>query len=305
MIQFQWPIRRLNKKQNVPITDQPGWLPFNSGGNFTSVATLPTVNRCLRIYCDLLNNTKIKSSENFLRVLKMPNNIDSKQTFFEKLVFNYFIYGNFYAKIESDNRGQIKGLFPYLYYQIRPYPVKGNYSDSMSLQKYGYYLKYSEGNRFLPYEIMHLRDTLFTSYDFLNAPSRLALFSLVFGAGRDVLSVQSSLSKSGLKSASLLSYPDGNDNESMNEVKKIVSEFFSGPQSQRAGNILSLPEGFKLDNLNIENPTKALEFLSSVSDLQVCRLMNVPIELVSRADAQVQNSAQTLRESFRIFLKTS
>ena len=282
--------------------------PFGSGYT-AGTGALPGVYRALRIYADLLSLTPLKTKDGrahyFIDLMRQPCRFATGQNFYEQLVHSYFLFGNFYAKINYNTQGRVTALIPYQPTACRVYPNGNDYGDGPGIEARGIYFRDRRGRILLESDCLHIRDALFTSYNLIESPSRIAIFNLAFTAGRSIAEVQASLSQSGLKSASLMNYPAGATPESLDEVKKVVSNFFAGPQSQSAGNILSLPEGFSIKGLTIANADKALEFLSSMSDLSIARLFSIPVEILHRADGETQAGSQALKEAFRIFAKTS
>ena len=305
MIKFQWPFKF--KKRQVSALGAPSeWIPFSNNFPPTQATRLATVGRCLRLYSDFLLQTPLEPSEHYLtKLLNKPNRWQSKKNFYESLVFELLLNGNFHAKVNFDATGKVTALLPFRVGQIYCHPSDGEYSDPVALQRGGHYYKDFKGRVFMPDEILHLRDSMFNTSDQLNGLSRIYLYEILFQSGYSVQAVQQSLSASGLRPSWLLSGLPEDSPENTKEVRDTIKKFFQSGQSAQAGAVLSLPEGFELKQLMLNNPENALEFLASKSDLDIARIFSVPIELIGRADAEGEGGAQHIKESHRFFIKNS
>ena len=305
MIKFQWPVK-WKKRQATALGPLSEWIPFSNNFPPTKATRLATVGRCLRLYSDFLVQTPLEPESHYLtKLLNKPNRWQSKKNFYESLVFELLLNGNFHAKIEYDSTGKVTAILPFRVGQIYCHPTNGEYSDPVSLQRGGYYYKDFKGRVFMPDEILHLRDSMFNTSDQLNGLSRVYLYELLFQSGYSIQAVQQSLSASGLRPSWLLSGLPEEDPKATKEVRDTIKQFFQSGQSSTPGAVLSLPEGFELKQLMLNNPENALEFLASKSDLDIARIFSVPIELIGRADAEGEGGAQHIKESHRFFIKNS
>lgn len=306
MIQFQWPIK-LKKRQVSALGSPSEWIPFSNNFPPTQSTRLATVGRCLRLYSDFLCQTPLEPKEHYLsKLLKTPNKWQSKKNFFESLVFELLLNGNFHARVNYDSAGKVTALLPYRAGMIYAHATRGEYGDPVSLQAGGYYYRDYKGRILMPDDVFHLKDTQFSTTDQINGLSRVYLYELSFQAGYSIQTVQNAISGAGLKPPHLLTYPEATDKTSLKNVKTEVAKFFSGGQSAQAGNILSLPMGYELKDLMLKSPEKAMEFLASKSDLDVCRIFSVPIELLNRSDAKAGGSGSNhLKEAHRFFIRTT
>lgn len=297
-----------NKRQSV-LGERSEWIPFSNNFPPTKSTRLATVGRCLRMYSDFLLQTELVTKDGkphyILDLLEQPNSFDTKKTFYEKLVFELLMNGNFHCYIDSDNRGQVKALLPYRSGQLYAYANKGEYSDPISIHKKGFYYQDFKGRVFMPDEILHLKDMMFNSSDNLNGYARTYIYELNFQSGYSIQQVQCSLSQSGLRPPLLLTGLPESDKEGLKNVRDTVKSFFKSGQSAAAGGVLTLPEGYDIKNLMLQSPERALEFLSSTSDLNIARIFCVPIELLARSDAEGQSGGNHLKEANRFFIKTT
>ena len=301
-------IRSLFKRQSVPSAlSSPEWQPYANFFPPSKAASLATTGRCLKLYSDFLIQAELKSDKKnhyFFKLLLKPNAFDNKQTFLERIVHDLLLYGNFIAKIIFNSTGKITSLIPYQPSQVFAYAINGSNDDSLSIHETGYYYRDERGRVFMPHEIFHIKDSLFSSSDFLNGLSRVYLYQSLFESAGSIQDVQRSLSRSGLRQPMLLSGLPEESTEQLKTVRDTIRKFFTSGQSAQAG-VLTLPQGFEVRNLSMQDSAKTLQFLASKSDLDVCRIFGVPVELIARSDGQSQVGSSNLKESHRFFLKTS
>ena len=311
MIKFQWPVK-LKKRQSpaAALGEISEWIPFSNNFPPTQSTRLATVGRCLRLYSDFLCQTPLEKKGGgghyLIDLLKTPNRWQSQKNFYESLVFELLLNGNFHARVNYDPTGKVTALLPYRAGMIYAHATRGESGDPVSLQSGGYYYQDYKGRVLMPDDIFHLKDTQFSTTDQINGLSRVYLYELSFQSGYSIQAVQGAISKAGLKPPHLLNYPDAADKTNLNNVKKVVAQFFSGGQSSQAGNVLSLPTGFELKDLMIQNPDRTMEFLASKSDLDIARIFSVPIELLNRSDAKSGSAGSNhLKEAHRFFIRTT
>lgn len=293
------------RQQPQALGERSEWVPFSNNFPPTSATRLATVGRCLRLYSDFLLQCKLEPANHYIsKLLQKPNSFDSKKTFYEKLTFELLLNGNFHAKIKSDETGKVKALLPYRAGQVYCYPVKGEYSDPISLEENGFYYLESKGRTFMPDEMFHLKDMMFNTSDDLNGLSRIYLYELAFSAGYSVQTVQNTISKSGLKKQLLITGLPQTSPDAYKKSEEYITKYVKSGQATQGG-ALMLPGEFTLQNMTLDQPDKLLEFLASKSDLDICRIFNVPIEILSRSDSKTAGGTNHLKESHRFFLKTS
>jgi len=297
-----------NKRQSV-LGERSEWIPFSNNFPPSRATRLATVGRCLRLYSDFLTQLPLladgSNNHYLIDLLNKPNVFDSRKTFFEKLTYELLLNGNFICAIDYDSTGRVTSLLPYRSGQIYAYSRSGEYGDPVSINKYGYFYRDFKGRVYMPDEIFHLKDVMFSSVDNLNGLSRVYLYELAFQSSSAVNNVQFSLSQSGLRPPLLLSGLPEDNNESIKDVREVVKEFFERGQSSQAGGVLTLPSGYDIKTMMVSNPEKALEFLTSKSDLDISRIFAVPIEFLSRSDGNNQAGSNHLKEAHRFFIKTS
>ena len=283
------------------------WIPFSNNYPPTSATRLATVGRCLRLYSDFLLQTPLKAQNDhyLIKLLDSPNRWQDKKNFYETLVFELLINGNFMAKVDYDSTGRVTALLPFRAGQCYCHPSKGEYSDPLSIQRSGFYYRDFKGRIWAESEIWHLKDSMFNNSDQLNGLSRIYLYELLFKAGYSVQAVQQALSASGLRPSWLLTALDGESADNFDKARDVVGKYFSSGRSATPGGVLTLPTGFDLKQLTLANPEKTLEFLATKSDLDVARIFGVPIELLSRSDGESLGSKGAQTESHRFFIKSS
>ena len=85
------------------------------------------------------------------------------------------------------------------------------------------------------------------------------------------------------------------------ELRDAVKDFFDSNQQY-----LMLPEGSSINHLLPNDSSSMLRFLSSVSSLQISRLLGIPLTLLNREDSLSGSpTGQGWKEDFRFFIKTS
>ena len=297
------------KIRSAVLGERSEWIPFSNNFPPSRSTRLATVGRCLRLYSDFLLQTKLVTkngkSHYLIDLLKKPNSFDSKKTFYEKLVFELLMNGNFHCHIKSNNRGRITSLLPYRSGMVYAYPTAGEYSDPISLEKSGFYYRDFKGRVMMPDEIFHLKDMMFNASDQLNGYSRTYIYELNFLSGYSIQQVQCSLSASGLRPPLLLTGLPETNKEGLQDVRSTVKKFFQSGQSAAAGGVLTLPTGYEVKPMMLQSPERALEFLASKSDLDIARIFSVPIELLARSDGQQQAGSNHLKEANRFFIRTA
>ena len=137
MISFQWPFKKRQQAPAPALGERSEWIPFSNNYPPTSATRLATVGRCLRLYSDFLLQTPLKAQNGhyLIKLLDNPNRWQDKKNFFETLVFELLLNGNFHAKVDYDSTGQVTALLPYRAGQIYCHPTAGEYSDPLSIQK--------------------------------------------------------------------------------------------------------------------------------------------------------------------------
>ena len=291
------------RQQTTPLTikEGSGWRPV--GGYYKS--TLPAVSKALKIYTDLITNVELSPSDHyFSKLLNMPNSFDSKRSFFERLVSNYFLFGCFYGYLKYDNQsGQIQKVIPVLPRDIFCYPLSGDFSDGIGIESGGYYYQDSKGRIHQSDSILALKDMTFCQSDLLNPIPRISAFAYSFQTGMSLEQIKSELSYGGLRGSLLLSGLPEESNENFSAVRKVISDFFKSGNA--TSGCLSLPSGYELKNMNLPSVERALQIISTLNDTSIARIFNMPIELLSSTDNSMQASANNLKEQHRFFLRTA
>ena len=304
-IKLQWPIRIQKRQTQEPFLNNPSeWQPFTSNFPPTKSSQLASVGRCLRLYSDFMGEIPIVSTPKnhyLLSVLKSPNPFMSKQNLFESLCFELLLNGNFMAHTEYNSRGEVTQIHPYRSGQCYAYPVDGEYSDAIELSNRGYYYRDFKGRVFVPSQIWHIKDSMFSSGDNLNGLSRVYLYQLAFDSGANLAQTENSLSSTNLKPPWLLSgLPEAGAQE-IEDTRETIKTFFK----KGAQGVLTVPAGFDLKSLMIESPGPILKYLGSKSDIEISRIFSVPLQLLSRSDGETKGSAQDLKEATRFYIKSS
>ena len=285
------------------------WIPYSYSNNFppTSSTKLSAVGKCLRLYSDFLLQIPLEPADHYLSMLlKKPNVFDTKKTFFEKLVYQTLLNGNFHAKIDYDSRGQVIALLPFNPASMYAYPVKGEYTDPISIQRHGFYYRDFKGRSFMPDEIFHLKDMMFSNSDQLNGLSRIYVYQTIFEAGGGLENVACSFARSGLRKTVMLTPNNISevDKDTLKNAREQVEEFYK-KAGTAGGGVMTLPVGFDLKSLNFDDPERLFEFLSNKNSLDIARIFSVPIDLVSKPASDKSGGMNHAKEAHRFFIRTS
>lgn len=297
-------IKKLHKRQNPSWLSGTEWIPFSNNFPPTQATRLATVGRCLRLYSDFAGEIPLVSEPQnhyLLDLIQKPNDFMTRQNLFESLCFELLLHGNFVSKVKYNPGGQVTAILPYRSGQVYCYPTRGEYSDPVSLQEGGFYYRDFKGRVLMPEDVWHIKDLMFSNSDLLNGLSRVYLYSTAFDSGSALANTEKSLSSSNLKPPWLLSgLPEVSDKE-IESTRDTVDKFLKAG----AQGVLTVPSGYDLKSMMIQNPGPVLQYLGSKSDLDVSRIFSVPIQLLSRSDGETQGSAQDLKEATRFFIKSS
>ena len=314
------------KKPETRSNGYTNWIPFSSAisdfkGQYLA-GNLPQVRRALQLYSNLINSTPLRAISKetgkeidhyLLRVLDKPSRFLNKNEFFSRLVEAYFLEGNFYCFIKTNETGQIVSLLNFLPGTMYAYSSgrkkgAGDNADPLQLDEQGSYYyqsQFGEGknaviNKYDPEDIWHIKST-WQSQDLLNGSSLYEAYTQSVEMAQDSLGVSSAFAKSGMVGPVLISGVETESPEQRKETADTIRDFFENKK-----NFLTLNEGTEVKDLMVKQPADFLRLLTSVSSLHLSRILSVPIELTHREDASTNAfGGQALKEVFRFWVKTS
>ena len=318
------------KKENRNIY----WYPLGvslSGGTNTqgNTGSLPQIRKGLQLYRDLLLCTPLVVKDKtdkiidspLLNLINKPNSFQTKAELLSLLVEDYFLNGNFIAYIKSNNEGRILSIAPFLAGSIYCYADSqqaGNrnannsdptFLDTPNSHYYLYTFSVGKGEdgkekkqtrRISPEDVLHLRSPWNNRGDFLNGQGIFTSYFESLSMAEETIKAGQRISQNNLLPQSLLSGIEANNEDESDELENSLNMFQSDKRM-----FLTLPEGVEIKPMTFARPEVFFQILSSVSSLNIARIMNIPIDLISREDGGNQNMGIGLRESFRYWTKTS
>ena len=299
------------------------WIPWSSAvsdfkGQFLA-GNLPQVRRALQLYSNLINSTPLRAISKetkkevdhyLLRVLDKPSRFLNKNEFFSRLVEAYFLEGNFYCYVKTDETGKILSLLNFLPGTCYCY-AKGKSEDNSNPilldepHSYYYQTQFGEGknkviSKYDPEDIWHIKST-WQSQDLLNGSSLYEAYTQSVEMSQDALEVSAKFSQSGMVGPVLITGVQTESAEQRKETADTISDFFENKKQ-----FLTLTENTEVKDLMVKQPAEFLRLLTSISSLHLSRILSVPIELLHREDASTNAfGGQALKEVFRFWIKSS
>ena len=306
--------KKLFKRQSGSLTS-PSWLPYrNNDYSLSGVAnrrltSLGVVSHALRVYADactrfplrVLNKDKQPIDHYLLKVFESPNEFQNCSTFFNHLVTNVLLTGNFLCKIENDSSGRITSLLPFVSGSMWAYPsyrggVANDFSDPILIAKHGFFYKDYRSRVFMPFEVLHIKDITYSS-DLLNGISRITIARISFESGVELQETIKGISEGGLIPATVLHGPMGRSKVESDKFRENLETFFQNGLTRRR-RFLTLPEGWKTEPLALSVKESDLKFIKTASDLDMAKIFNLQT-VFSLESSQVQSGA---KEAYRALL---
>ena len=325
--------KKLFEKRQVKLQ---GWIPWSAGtidsnprtqsGNLSQLKRAMTMYKDLLMACPLVARDKEgKETEHYLlELLEKPCPWYNKHEFFTKLTEDYFLAGNFYCYIKSNNySGRITGLLPFPESSVFAYSKTsggsgrptGDSSDPLSLDTNGFYYqsqfetgeKDAKGRRkmqthkFEPYDIWHLKNCWQQAGDPLNGKSLFTQYPEVLQFSEAVLELGFRFAEAGGVGPVLISGVETENPEQTEQTQNVIETFFKQKQM-----FLTLPRETEINEIGKGANAPMIQALSSISSLHLARVMGCPIQLIEREDAMHSSGGgQNLKETYRFFLRTS
>ena len=301
------------KKRQAPADiGNPTWLPYRqndfslSGAGSRRFTSLGVVSMALRVYTDaclrfplcLYDKKKQPVDHPILRVFDAPNDWQSKGQLFSHLVTNLFLSGNFHCLLKWDDTGQITKILPFVSGSVWAYPgfkgqPKNDFSDPVILDKAGYFYRDYRGRVFQPYELLHLKDLVYSS-DLINGISRLTVARIAFESGVNIQESLSGLAEAGFINPITVQRPHSADATALKNFNTMLERFFQRGQAKRK-RLLSVPEGFELKELSARSTEKDISVVKKLSDLDISKIFGLQTVFAIES-GQVQSGA---KEAYR------
>ena len=211
---------------------------------------------------------------------------DTSYQFRHKMAVNWLLWGNSYAQIEEDGRGQLRFLWPYHPTNVRVaygttrgdyhYVVTGQGPDGFVQQKVA------------PENMLHLRGFC---YEGIEGISPIQNYRRGLGLATAMEVFSSAFYKNGAKTSGVLMYPGRLTPEGRDNLNKSFAQKYEGVQN--AGRTILLEEGAKYQPLSM--PMSDAEFIASrrMSRAEIAGLFRIPSMLVPGSDDKAATYASS------------
>ena len=176
----------------------------------------------------------------------------------------------------------------------------GDYADPDSVAKGFYYRSSYSDKVWFPDSAIHLKDSLSSVSDMLNSPPRSYLYSSIFETGSAVQEVILGLAASGGRGPLALTGLPQDSTEQSKGIRDRVQRVLQSGLKTGGSQVMTFPEGWKIEKLLGDHAHNLIQFISERSDLSIAKLFSVPLELIQ---AGQKTGAQTFKEIMRGFLK--
>jgi len=238
------------------------------------MASLP-----LNLYSREANNRrKLADNRREYRILHdRPSPEDTSYTLRHKLAISILLWGNAYALIETDGRGQLRYLWPYHPTNVRLVygKTRGDYHYIVTGQGPDGYVE----KKVMPEDMIHLRGF---SYEGLEGISVIQNYrrGLGMAIAREVF--ESNFVKNGAKVSGILQYPGRLGPEGRENLQSSFEKKHAG--SANAGRVLLLEEGAKF--IPTMMPMTDAQFIENkkLSRAEIAGLYRIPTMLLPGSD---------------------
>ena len=212
---------------------------------------------------------------------------DTSYQFRHKMAVNWLLWGNAYAQIEEDGRGQLRFLWPY-----HPTNVRVHYGTTRGEYHYIVTGQGQDGGfvqqKVLPENMLHLRGFCYEGVEGIS-PIQNYRRGLGLAVAMEVFS--SAFYKNGAKTSGVLMYPGRLSLEGRDNLNKSFANKYEGVQN--AGRTILLEEGAKYQPLSM--PMSDAEFIASrrMSRAEIAGLFRIPSMLVPGSDDKAATFASS------------
>ena len=221
---FKGIINRLRKRGNAQIeTSFPlGTISSAFGGNIEGLAT---TRRCISLYSTFLSILDLETEDGrndhyFIKLLEKPHPAYKKSDFLEAIAWEVLLNGQFIGRLVYDRAdGKIKRIDPYRHNSARAYIKSGDYGDPESVAKGFFYRSNYSPRVWYSDECLHIKDSLQSRGDIVNAYPRSYYYKNLFDSGVAVQNVTLGLAMSGGRGAILIEGLPFSDSEQDKQVR--------------------------------------------------------------------------------------
>ena len=236
----------------------------------------------------------------------------SRCEFYTRLTESYFLHGNFYCYLDRELDGNIVNLAPFIDGSMYAYARDSrNNADPVRLlakDSYYYLSQFTEGEgedkktrtaRYLPEDILHIKSAWRTP-DLLNGVGLTQAYQETIDMAQSTLATAQKFADNNMVSPSVISGINEVPANKKTELKTELDKFFNSQS-----NFLTLDDSIKIDDTLVQQPAQFIQVLSSISTLNLARLLSIPVSLLAREDGANTDSGMSLKESHRFFIKNS
>ena len=241
----------------------------------------------------------------------------SNYNFYELLILNLKLWGNFYSIIKTNERGEIIALLPYASPKaVQVYPVNwkpdkdrsdaaADFSDPEKLFADSYYYRDYRSRIYMPDQMFHIKSSAFNSSTGLIEGEDFAtrVFNHTYEALSKLEAVMDNICNRDLRSPLLLTglgYGEGKDikksSSETQKVKSALTNYFNGESQSGSSGVLAIPAGYDIKPLRTDSTSGILETLFDSTVSNLCSAWNVPRSLIFNSQNTERDSKQARRE---------
>ena len=200
------------------------------------------------------------------RVLREPNDYQTGLNFRENMTAAVLLHGNAYARIDTNNAGEVTALHP-----LNPRGVTPLRLPSGRIA-YDY-----DGQRLLHDEVLHLRDR--TEGDSLLGRSRIQIARDTLGLGLSLRDHGSAVFRNGARLSGVLEHPGAISIETRNNLSRSWREQFSGSSNTGRTAILEGGMTYKPMAMSLEDAEWLAAMQFGVEE--VARIFRIPPTMIA------------------------
>ena len=238
------------------------------------------------------NQEKAEDHSLFFLLHDEPNPEMTSYIFRETLMTHLLLFGNAYAQILRNGRGDVLGLYP-----LMPNKMTVERDDNGSLfyryQRHNEEPPTMDGNTVIltPRDVLHIPGL---SYDGLVGLSPIAACRNAVGAGLSADEYSSRYYANGAAPMGVLEHPGVI--KQPEKLRDSWNEAFGG--TRNAGKVAILEEGLKFTPISISPVDSQLLETRKFTVEEICRIFRVPPHLVQDLTKTSYNSAEQMSQEF-------
>ena len=296
------------EKRQAGVQLATSWPSGTIAPAYGGIESLATTRRCISLYSQFLSilalETEDEKDHYFLKLIEQPHPVYDRIAFYEALCWELLLNGQFVCRLQFDrNTGRIYRIDPYRNRSALAYVRKGDYSDPVALAQGVYYKSNFSPEVWFPYETLHIKDSLQSRGDALNAYPRSYFYRNLFNSGTAVANANLGLSQTAGRGPVLLTGIPAGDADADAEVRKQVQQLLQSGFSSSGNQTLTLPDGYKVQRMLGEQSHDLIIFLSERNDLELAKIWDVPFEILQVGKIGAQSLKEVWRQWIRINLR--